>query len=222
MNESNNISFHVKPGGRLSGGIRVPGDKSISHRSIMLGSLAEGVTRVSGFLEGEDSLATLRAFRQMGVKIEGPDAGLVVIHGVGVHGLIAPDAPLNLGNSGTSMRLLSGLLAGQGFEVTLTGDSSLSSRPMKRVTGPLTRMGAQIDAAEGGAAPLVIRAGHRLKGMDYLLPMASAQVKSCVLLAGLTQRAKPVSPSRHRPGITLSACCKALVIRSDVRAQKSV
>ncbi|MEN8180235.1 MAG: 3-phosphoshikimate 1-carboxyvinyltransferase [Pseudomonadota bacterium] len=181
----NNISFHVKPGGRLSGMLRAPGDKSISHRSIMLGSLAEGVTWVSGFLEGDDSLATLRAFRQMGVNIEGPDSGEVVIHGVGMHGLNAPDAPLDLGNSGTSMRLLSGLLAGQGFEVTLTGDSSLSTRPMKRVTEPLASMGAQVDTAEGGTAPLVIRAVNRLQGMDYRLPMASAQVKSCVLLAGL-------------------------------------
>ncbi len=182
---SNNISFHVKPGGRLTGNLRVPGDKSISHRSIMLGSLAEGVTRVRGFLEGEDSLATLLAFQQMGVKIEGPNSGQVVIHGVGMHGLKAPDAPLYLGNSGTSMRLLSGLLAGQGFEITLTGDSSLSSRPMKRVTDPLIMMGAQVDAAQGGTAPLVIRGGRRLAGIDYLLPMASAQVKSCILLAGL-------------------------------------
>ncbi len=180
-----NIRFHVKPGGRLSGYLRVPGDKSISHRSIMLGSLAEGVTEVSGFLEGEDSLATLRAFRQMGVNIEGPDAGKVVIQGVGMHGLKAPELPLDLGNSGTSMRLLSGLLAGQGFEVTLTGDSSLSTRPMKRVTEPLARMGAQVGTAEGGTAPLVISAVKKLQGMEYPLPMASAQVKSCVLLAGL-------------------------------------
>ncbi len=180
-----NIIFHVKPGGSLLGGLRVPGDKSISHRSIMLGSLAEGVTEVSGFLEGEDSLATLRAFRQMGVEIDGPDQGRVVIHGVGIHGLQAPNGPLDLGNSGTSMRLLSGLLAGQGFEVTLTGDSSLSSRPMKRVTEPLAEMGARVNTAEGGTAPLIIRAGNQLKGIDYRLPMASAQVKSSVLLAGL-------------------------------------
>ncbi|RDH89997.1 MAG: 3-phosphoshikimate 1-carboxyvinyltransferase [endosymbiont of Seepiophila jonesi] len=185
MNTSSNIKFHIKPGGSLTGSLRVPGDKSISHRSIMLGSLAEGVTEVTGFLEGEDSLATLNAFRRMGVEIAGPDAGKVVIHGVGRHGLKAPDAPLDLGNSGTSMRLLSGLLAGQGFEVTLSGDSSLSGRPMKRVTEPLVQMGAKIDTAEGGTAPLVIHANRSMQGMDYRLPMASAQVKSCVLLAGL-------------------------------------
>ncbi|MBA1443373.1 MAG: 3-phosphoshikimate 1-carboxyvinyltransferase [Gammaproteobacteria bacterium] len=185
MNAPLNIKFHVKPGGSLTGSLRVPGDKSISHRSIMLGSLAEGVTEVTGFLEGEDSLATLNAFRRMGVEIVGPDAGRVVIHGVGKHGLKAPDAPLDLGNSGTSMRLLSGLLAGQGFEVTLSGDSSLSGRPMKRVTEPLVQMGVKIDAAEGGTAPLVIHANRSMQGMDYRLPMASAQVKSCVLLAGL-------------------------------------
>ena len=118
----------------------MPGDKSISHRSIMLGSLADGTTRVSGFLEGEDSLATLRAFRAMGVDIVGPDDGVVVIHGVGMRGLRAPSAPLDLGNSGTSMRLMTGLLAGQGMDVTLVGDASLSKRPMQRVTEPLAAM----------------------------------------------------------------------------------
>ncbi|MBA1330106.1 3-phosphoshikimate 1-carboxyvinyltransferase, partial [Candidatus Endoriftia persephone str. Guaymas] len=163
----------------------MPGDKSISHRSIMLGSLAEGVTEVTGFLEGEDSLATLNAFRAMGVEIEGPKAGRVVIHGVGMQGLKQPSAPLDLGNSGTSMRLLSGLMAGQGFDVTLVGDSSLSGRPMQRVTDPLGQMGAQIDTDEGGTAPLSIHGGRQLTGIDYKLPMASAQVKSSVLLAGL-------------------------------------
>lgn len=175
----------MKPGGRLSGSLRVPGDKSISHRSVMLGSLADGITVVNGFLEGEDSLATLNAFRQMGVVIEGPTAGRVTIHGVGMQGLQAPAAPLDLGNSGTSMRLLSGLLAGQGVAVTLTGDSSLSGRPMKRVIDPLARMGAEIASAEGGTSPLTIAANTPLKGIDYRLPMASAQVKSAVLLAGL-------------------------------------
>lgn len=180
-----NIQFKVAPGGALSGDIRVPGDKSISHRSIMLGSLAEGTTRVSGFLQGEDSLATLNAFRMMGVEIHGPDNGEVSIRGVGMHGLIQPDQPLNLGNSGTSMRLLSGLLAGQGLELTLLGDASLSSRPMRRVTDPLASMGANIEATEAGTAPLKIHAVKVLKPLDYQLPMASAQVKSCVLLAGL-------------------------------------
>jgi 3-phosphoshikimate 1-carboxyvinyltransferase len=185
MSNEANLKYRVEPGGGLSGSLRVPGDKSISHRSIMLGSLADGVTQVSGFLEGEDSLATLNAFRAMGVEIEGPADGRITIHGVGMHGLREPGAPLDLGNSGTSMRLLSGLLAGHGLAVTLTGDSSLSGRPMKRVIDPLTQMGAVIGATEKGTAPLVIAAGHPLKAIDYPLPMASAQVKSAVLLAGL-------------------------------------
>lgn len=177
--------FTVQPGGTLTGRIRVPGDKSISHRSIMLGSLAEGVTEVSGFLEGEDSLATLQAFRDMGVRIEGPDQGRVVIHGVGVGGLQAPAKPLDLGNSGTSMRLMSGLLAGQAFAATLVGDSSLSGRPMKRVTTPLAEMGAHIETTEAGTAPLKITPSQALRGIHYEMPVASAQVKSCLLLAGL-------------------------------------
>jgi 3-phosphoshikimate 1-carboxyvinyltransferase len=180
------ITFKVQPGGQLRGEVRVPGDKSISHRSIMLGSLAEGVTRVTGFLEAEDALATLQAFKDMGVQIEGPVAGRVTIHGVGKHGLKPPKNELYLGNSGTSMRLLSGLLAGQPFDAVLTGDKSLSGRPMKRVTEPLAQMGATIKATEKGTAPLQIagRAGQ-LQGIDYTMPMASAQVKSCLLLAGM-------------------------------------
>lgn len=185
MNAASNIRFRANPGGALTGRIRVPGDKSISHRSIMLGSLADGLTEVGGFLEGEDSLATLAAFRAMGVHIEGPYKGQVRIHGVGLHGLKAPTQPLYLGNSGTSMRLLAGLLAGQAFDTELTGDASLSKRPMRRVTEPLAKMGARIDTAEGGTAPLKIRGGQALQAIDYVLPMASAQVKSCVLLAGL-------------------------------------
>ena len=179
------IDYRVTPGGKVSGEIRIPGDKSISHRSIMLGALAQGITEVTGFLEGEDSLATLQAFRDMGVVIEGPVDGRVVIHGVGINGLKAPAGPLYLGNSGTSMRLLSGLLAAQSFDVELTGDESLSKRPMERVAGPLREMGAVIETKEGGRPPLRIKGGQQLKGIDYVLPMASAQVKSCVLLAGL-------------------------------------
>jgi 3-phosphoshikimate 1-carboxyvinyltransferase len=178
-------SFRVLPGGALRGRMRVPGDKSISHRAIMLGALAEGTTRVTGFLEGQDSLATLQAFRAMGVAIEGPTGGRVIIQGVGMHGLRASRMPLDLGNSGTSMRLLSGLLSGQDFESTLTGDSSLSTRPMRRVTEPLARMGARIETAEDGTAPLVIRPASGLRGIEYHMPIASAQVKSCLLLAGL-------------------------------------
>jgi 3-phosphoshikimate 1-carboxyvinyltransferase len=183
---SKSITFIVQPGGHLRGVARVPGDKSMSHRSIMLGSLAEGVTHVKGFLEAEDALATLQAFRDMGVQIEGPVGGCVTIHGVGKHGLKAPQKELYLGNSGTSMRLLSGLLAGQPFNTVLTGDQSLSGRPMKRVTEPLALMGADIKTTEKGTAPLHItgRAG-KLQAIDYIMPMASAQVKSCLLLAGM-------------------------------------
>ncbi|MEW5250780.1 bifunctional prephenate dehydrogenase/3-phosphoshikimate 1-carboxyvinyltransferase [Microbulbifer discodermiae] len=179
------ITFIVQPGSSVSGRLRVPGDKSMSHRAVMLGSLAEGVTAVEGFLEGEDALATLQAFRDMGVVIEGPEDGRLVIHGVGLHGLQAPPGPLYLGNSGTSMRLLAGLLAGQPFDVTLTGDESLSKRPMNRVAAPLRDMGAGIETGPGGRPPLRIAGGCKLCGIDYRLPMASAQVKSCVLLAGL-------------------------------------
>lgn len=179
------LNYLVKPGGMLTGSLRVPGDKSISHRSVMLGSLANGVTVINGFLEGEDSLATLNAFRQMGVGIDGPKQGRVTIQGVGMHGLSAPKSDLNLGNSGTSMRLLSGLLAGQGISITLIGDSSLSGRPMKRVIDPLIQMGAKIGSTEAATAPLVIAANNQLHGIDYHLPMASAQVKSALLLAGL-------------------------------------
>ena len=185
-NMSKSITFQVQPGGRLQGEARVPGDKSMSHRSIMLGSLADGITHVKGFLEAEDALATLQAFRDMGVEIEGPVDGCLTIHGVGKQGLKAPKKELYLGNSGTSMRLLSGLLAGQSFNTVLTGDKSLSGRPMKRVTEPLAAMGADIKTTEKGTAPLYItgQAG-RLKGIDYVMPMASAQVKSCLLLAGM-------------------------------------
>lgn len=185
MTDKGTVQFRLKPGGNLTGRVRVPGDKSISHRSIMLGSLAEGMTEVSGFLEGEDSLATLAAFRSLGVTIEGPEQGRVGIRGVGLRGLAAPGQALDLGNSGTSMRLMAGLLAGQAFDTTLTGDASLSGRPMKRVVEPLTRMGAHITPTEAGTAPLLIKGGRRLRGIDYEMPVASAQVKSSLLLAGL-------------------------------------
>ena len=180
-----NIQFKAMPTKSLNGSLRVPGDKSISHRSIMLGSLANGTTEITGFLEGDDSLATLAAFRAMGVSIEGPNKGNVTVNGVGMRGLKAPGKPLDLGNSGTSIRLLSGLLAGQSFDVTMTGDASLSTRPMRRVTDPLASMGAVIETTENGTAPLTVRGGVTLNAIDYEMPMASAQVKSCVLLAGL-------------------------------------
>lgn len=179
-----NLTFISKPGGTLQGEIQVPGDKSVSHRSIMLGALAKGRTEVSGFLQGEDSLNTLRAFRAMGVPISEPQDGYLTIDGVGMHGLKAPSEPVYLGNSGTSMRLLSGLLVAQSFDVQLQGDESLTRRPMKRVIDPLAEMGAVIESREG-KPPLLIRGGKALKGFEYRLPMASAQVKSSILLAGL-------------------------------------
>ena len=196
----NNIVMTVAAGGSLKGQIQVPGDKSISHRAVMLGSLADGVTEIHGFLEGDDPMATLQAFRAMGVRIEGPERGHVVVHGVGLHGLKPPPRPLYLGNSGTSMRLLSGLLAAQPFDITLTGDESLSGRPMRRVTEPLAAMGARIETSEEGTPPLKISGGQQLKGIDYEMPVASAQVKSCLLLAGLyaTGRTCVVEPGPSR------------------------
>ncbi len=184
------MQFKILPGGLLSGEVRVPGDKSISHRSIMLGAIAEGITRVEGFLEGEDALATVAAFRAMGVDIDGPERGNIAIHGVGLYGLTAPAEPLDLGNAGTGMRLLCGLLAGQTFDVELTGDASLCSRPMGRVIDPLTMMGASIQSSEGLRPPLAIRGRQNLRSIYYELPMASAQVKSCVLLAGLYSKGR--------------------------------
>ncbi len=175
---------------RLQGSISVPGDKSVSHRSIMFGSLANGVTKVTGFLEGEDALATLQAFKDMGVTIEGPKDGEVIIHGVGMHGLKPSPNPLYMGNSGTSMRLLAGILSAQAFDSVMTGDASLSKRPMERVAKPLREMGAVIQTTgEKGTAPISItgrdKTGKALHGITYAMPVASAQVKSCLLLAGL-------------------------------------
>ncbi len=179
------MKFTTRPGGQLTGQIRVTGDKSISHRSIMLGALADGVTIVEGFLEGEDNLATLNAFRALGVQIDGPVNGRVEIQGVGIDGLQAPSADINLGNSGTSMRLLTGLFAAQRFDTTLTGDKSLVTRPMRRVTDPLTKMGASFTTTDSGTPPVKIHGQQRLCGIDYDMPVASAQVKSSLLLAGL-------------------------------------
>ena len=179
------VDYIVHPSGPLRGEIRVPGDKSISHRCIMLGAIADGDTRVRGLLEGEDVLATVAALRSMGVEIDGPTDGEAVIHGVGREGLSAPAAAIDLGNSGTAMRLLAGLLAGQRFGCALAGDASLSQRPMRRVTEPLSRMGARIETTDGGTPPLVIHACDRFAPIHYTSPMASAQVKSCILLAGL-------------------------------------
>lgn len=182
--------FRIEPGGALRGRLRVPGDKSISHRAIILGALADGTTEIEGFLEGVDALGTIAAFRALGVAVDGPADGRVTVHGAGVDGLRPPAGPLDLGNSGTSMRLLAGLLAAQRFDCVLTGDESLSRRPMKRITEPLARMGAVIETDAAGTPPLQISGGQRLVGIDYESPVASAQVKSALLLAGLYARGR--------------------------------
>jgi len=171
----------------------------MSHRSIMFGAIAKGVTEVSGFLEGEDSLHTLDAFRQMGVQIERGGAGEVVLHGQGVEALKSPAENIYLGNSGTGMRLLTGLLAGMRIPCVLTGDASLTGRPMRRITDPLTQMGADIHTAEGGTPPLILASSDGLTAIEYTCPMASAQVKSAVLLAGLHASGTTVV---HEPAIT--------------------
>jgi 3-phosphoshikimate 1-carboxyvinyltransferase len=176
--------FLSHPASAVYGEITVPGDKSISHRSIILGSISQGITTVNGFLDGEDCLATLRAFQSMGVTIEGPISQRVVIHGVGKHGLQPPQEIINCGNSGTTMRLMTGLLAAQEFDSELTGDASLLKRPMERVSRPLLLMGADVQT-NGGRPPLMIRGGKKLHGITYEMPEASAQVKSCLLLAGM-------------------------------------
>ena len=178
------MKFKVESGGSLHGAIRVPGDKSMSHRTVMLGALAEGTTIATGFLEGDDALCTVQAFKDMGVTVRGPQNGRIEIDGAGMQGLQKPDNVLDMGNSGTSIRLLSGLLAAQRFDSTMTGDISLQKRPMGRVTDPLKLMGAVIGSQEG-RPPLVIKGGQMLNGIHYEMPVASAQVKSCVLLAGL-------------------------------------
>ncbi len=176
--------LRVRRAPRLETEIVVPGDKSISHRAIMLAALSNGVCKITNFLEGEDCLSTIRAFQQLGVTIERPDTGLVVVYGS--HGkLIAPEGDIDCGNSGTTMRLLSGILAAQPFATRLIGDDSLSKRPMRRVVEPLTQMGASITAiGANDSAPLVIRGGT-MHGISYSPPMASAQVKSAILFAGL-------------------------------------
>ncbi len=179
--------FVCSPGSRLQGDLRVPGDKSISHRSVILAAIAEGSSRVRGFLLGEDSLDTMRAFEQMGIEID-RDGDRLTIQGRGKCGLRPAAEDIYLGNSGTAMRLLLGLLAGQNFDSRLTGDASLSGRPMGRVIEPLRSMGAQIDSAPGDRAPLRVRGRGELRAIDYPMPIASAQVKSCLLLAGLYAR----------------------------------
>lgn len=173
-----------KRASRLKGEITVPGDKSISHRAVMFGSIAEGTTEIHNFLQGADCLSTIACFESMGIAIEN-NGGTVRVHGRGLHGLTAPDRILDCGNSGTTTRLISGILCAQNFTVTLTGDDSIQKRPMKRIMEPLSMMGADITSLKGnGCAPLLIH-GRPLRGIDYHSKVASAQVKSAVLLAGL-------------------------------------
>jgi len=179
------MHFKVTPSKLRDARVTVPGDKSVSHRALMLGSIAEGRTEVSGFLDGDDCLATAAAMRSLGVEIDQPNPTELLIEGVGLHGLRAPAADIDLGNSGTAMRLMAGLLSGQSFGSVLTGDASLTGRPMGRIIKPLTQMGAAIESDCDGTPPLQISGGLQLRGIHYDLPMASAQVKSAVLLAGL-------------------------------------
>jgi len=175
------VNITMTPAARLSGEISVPGDKSISHRAIMLGAISRGVTRVKGFPANQDCMSTIKAFEQMGIDIRSGN-GEVLVHGKGLRGLSAPSGAIDAGNSGTTARLLSGILAGQGFESIVDGDASLRKRPMRRVIEPLSMMGAEITARDGGFLPLHI-SGGKLRGIEYTLPVASAQVKSAILLA---------------------------------------
>lgn len=194
---SNAQHWIARKGQPLQGSLTIPGDKSVSHRSVMFAALADGTSHIEGFLEGEDTRATARIFSQLGVRIETPSPSQRIVHGVGVDGLKAPDAPLDCGNAGTGMRLLAGLLAGQAFDCTLIGDESLSGRPMRRVTGPLSQMGAKIDTESDGTPPLHVHGGQSLHGIDFASPVASAQIKSAVLLAGLYAQGETTVTEPH-------------------------
>nr|WP_218110566.1 3-phosphoshikimate 1-carboxyvinyltransferase [Ostreibacterium oceani] len=191
-------SWQTNPSQQISGDIRVPGDKSISHRSIMLGALAKGVTEIRGFLSGDDCVATRQAFEAMGVNITDQD-DVICIEGVGINGLQAPAKPIDVGNSGTGMRLLAGVLAGQSFASTLVGDASLMQRPMKRVAEPLKQMGANVSVNAAGCAPIAIAPSSGLHGVTYHQSVASAQVKSALLLAGIYAEGETIV---HEPGVS--------------------
>lgn len=194
------------PATSIHGVVSIPGDKSISHRAVILGAISQGITRVDNFLASDDCLATINAFQSMGVVIERLENKQVVIHGVGKYGLKKPDAVIDCGNSGTTMRLLAGLLAAQSFDSELTGDASLLKRPMVRISEPLESMGAHIQTREG-KAPIIIKGNRALKAIHFTMPIASAQVKSCLLLAGLYAQGKTVitefQPSRNHTELML-------------------
>lgn len=218
MSGARSLQWNVKAGAALRGRVRVPGDKSVSHRAIMFASLADGISEISGFLEGEDTLATAAAFRAMGVRIETSDSGLRRVHGVGLHGLHAAGVDIDCGNAGTAMRLLSGLLAGQSFDSVLCGDASLHKRPMRRVIEPLNAMGAMISSEPGGLPPLRISGAQPLKGIHYVLPVASAQVKSALLLAGLYAQGKTVVTEPHATRDYTESMLRAFGVTVDVDA----
>ena len=199
MASQQRLDFHVQPGSALTGNLSVPGDKSISHRALMLGAIAEGQTLVDGFLDSEDIRATMKALRMMGVEIELLGDSRLCIQGAGLHGLQAAGKPLDLGNSGTSVRLFAGLLSGQSFGSELRGDSSLMKRPMQRIVEPLALMGADIKCSETGTLPIHIGVNPGLKAITYDMPVASAQLKSALLFAGLYATGKTCV---HEPALT--------------------
>lgn len=202
------LSYRAEPARRVSGSLSVPGDKSISHRALLLGAIAEGQTRITGFLESEDCHATLGALRALGVAIERSGANQVLVTGAGMHGLHPSGAPLNMGNAGTAMRLFMGLLCGQNFSSQLIGDGSLMQRPMERVAKPLRLMGARIDT-QADRPPVLVHGHVHLNAIDYTLPMASAQVKSAILLAALQARGRTrvtePAPTRNHTELMLAA-----------------
>ncbi len=201
----------------LKGSLTVPGDKSISHRAVMFGALADGLTEVEGFLPGADCLSTIDCFRRMGISVERPNATRLLIHGKGLHGLTGPSDTLDAGNSGTTTRLLSGILSGQAFETTLTGDASIRKRPMNRIIEPLSRMGASIESLPGnGCAPLKIQ-GRSLHGIHYATKVASAQVKSAILLAGLygDSPTSVTEPALSRNHTELMLCSFGARVRTE-------
>ncbi|CAM2873983.1 3-phosphoshikimate 1-carboxyvinyltransferase [Legionella worsleiensis] len=216
MKQQHFVSYPVSS---ISGEIEVPGDKSISHRSIIFGAIAEGNTTIDGFLDGEDCMATINAFKSMGVSIEGPHQKKVTVFGVGKYGLKKPSEMIDCGNSGTSMRLLAGLLAAQSFDSVLTGDESLLKRPMLRISKPLSQMGAVIETLDG-KPPIRIKGGQKLKAIDYTMPEASAQVKSCLLLAGMyaegTMRITETGLSRDHTERMLKTCSYPITTAENI------
>ena len=184
MSLKGNTNFRIEPSNSIIGKVNIPGDKSISHRAIILAAIADGESRIKNFLQGEDTLATIRVFQKMGVNIKN-DGDIIIVKGVGLHGLCAENPTLDFGNSGTSVRLLSGLLSAQNFSSQLIGDESLMKRPMFRIINPLQKMNAKINCTDLGTLPIKIEGGQKIEGIEYELPIFSAQLKSCLLLAGL-------------------------------------